>query len=399
MAIEGSQRASAARRKLPWQPYIDATLGFRNHWYAAFFGHELKEGDLCQGLGEKAVEARAETMLGERILFRRCNGVVRAVADQCMHKGVPFSVRPECYTKDTITCWYHGFTYDLRDGTLRTIVTDPNSPLIGKLRLKTYPVEERQGLVFVFIGDLDPPPPLADDLQPGFLDPRLDVYPLGWSKLVRCNWRLAAENGFDPAHAYIHRNSPVIRAFQMPTVLGDTGISPGHGMEIIEGPGPKGVMLVRGAGTPIWEAEIEPGVTLKARYMPGDEGVTDEMVPEVSIWMPGCLKVDPFPTPTSIHFEWYVPVDADHHRYLMTWGRPVETPAQAARFHEEMTTFWKDFITTRFNHDDVTAREAMHDFYAGEDGWNRERLFGPDVVITKWRELASRVNRGIQRRS
>jgi len=26
------------------------------------------------------------------------------------------------------------------------------------------------------------------------------------------------------------------------------------------------------------------------------------------------------------------------------------------------------------------------------------RLFGPDVVITRWQELASRANRGIQRR-
>jgi hypothetical protein len=38
----------------------------------------------------------------------------------------------------------------------------------------------------------------------------------------------------------------------------------------------------------------------------------------------------------------------------------------------------------------------MQNFYANEDGWYRERLFGPDIVVTRWRELASRENRGIQ---
>jgi hypothetical protein len=37
-------------------------------------------------------------------------------------------------------------------------------------------------------------------------------------------------------------------------------------------------------------------------------------------------------------------------------------------------------------------------FYAEEDGWERERLDRPDVIITEWRKLASAHHRGIQRR-
>jgi carbazole 1,9a-dioxygenase terminal dioxygenase component len=40
----------------------------------------------------------------------------------------------------------------------------------------------------------------------------------------------------------------------------------------------------------------------------------------------------------------------------------------------------------------------MQRFYTQEDGWNRERLFRPDLVITEWRKLASRYNRGVQKR-
>jgi carbazole 1,9a-dioxygenase terminal dioxygenase component len=59
---------------------------------------------------------------------------------------------------------------------------------------------------------------------------------------------------------------------------------------------------------------------------------------------------------------------------------------------------WKDMVVNNFNNEDVIAREAMERFYAEEDGWNREYLYRPDIVITEWRKLASKHNRGIQRR-
>src|SRR5207302_9285108 len=139
----------------------------RNHWYPAFFSHELKEGDVSTGSGEPVKEFKSLTMLGERIIFRRLDGKVYAMQDWCLHRGVPFSARPECYTKDTLTCWYHGFTYDMKDGALTAVLTDPACPLIGKLNLRTYPAQERQGIVWVYIGDGEPGL-LEQDVQPGF---------------------------------------------------------------------------------------------------------------------------------------------------------------------------------------------------------------------------------------
>jgi carbazole 1,9a-dioxygenase len=40
----------------------------------------------------------------------------------------------------------------------------------------------------------------------------------------------------------------------------------------------------------------------------------------------------------------------------------------------------------------------MEHFYAQEDGWNQEQLFRPDMIIAEWRRLASKHNRGIQRK-
>jgi len=385
-----------------WGPYLEAALGFRNHWYPALYGAELEEADVSGGLGEPVSNVRSVVMLGERLLLRRIEGRVYSVHDQCLHKGVPFSKKPECYTKGTLSCWYHGFTYDFRTGRLKNIITDPGSPLIGRLALKTYPVEERKGLVFVYIGDGEPTP-LADDVPAGFLDDALTVVPDGWSKEVACNWRLGAENGFDPAHAYMHRNSPLVRGFRVPTVLGDTGLGKGHGMEIINPdrklPGPCGVRLLRGHGQPIWEVEVDAGVRLAARYLPDAPGVMQGMVPEVGIWMPGALRVDPFPAPHIVHFEWYVPVSERTHRYFITWGSMCEDAAAKEAFLDEVKYLWREFVPRYFNNEDMFAREAMDEFYSAENGWSREHLFGPDVVVTAWRRLCSRTHRGIQKRA
>ncbi|MGE0824036.1 MAG: Rieske 2Fe-2S domain-containing protein [Candidatus Binatia bacterium] len=96
--------ASHQQVKHAWRPYLQAKLGFRNHWYPALFSHDL-DGDT-----PKPVK-----VLGERVLLRRVDGRVYAVEDRCAHRRVPFSAKLECYTQETVTCWYHGFTFDPAD--------------------------------------------------------------------------------------------------------------------------------------------------------------------------------------------------------------------------------------------------------------------------------------------
>ena len=61
------------------------------------------------------------------------------VRDQCIHRGARLSARPLCLTDDTVACWYHGSTYDLRDGKLRTIVAAPDDELVGKVGIHPSP--------------------------------------------------------------------------------------------------------------------------------------------------------------------------------------------------------------------------------------------------------------------
>jgi carbazole 1,9a-dioxygenase terminal dioxygenase component len=384
------------QRTRPWERYLEAELGFRNHWYPAFFAAELPEADVSDLQGSPVKNVRTEILLGERILFRRVGGRIFAITDRCRHRGVSLAARPECYTKDTITCWYHGFTYAMDTGKLTAVLTEPRSSLIGQVGLHSYPVEERAGLVWVFIGDIEAPP-LELDVQPGLLDANLAVYPQGWSKVVECNWRTAAENGFDPAHAYIHRNSAFVTDYKIPMVLGDAGLTRGHGMEVVDAPdAPKGVVLKRGGGGGVWEAEVGPGVNVTSRFRPGEPDVIEGMNPEVSVWMPCGLWVEPMPAPGIVHLEWYVPIDKYHHRYIITWAKRVNSDEERDAFFKETAQNWATYIPAVFNQDDVFARNAMREFYDEGNGWREEKLFGPDIVIANWRRLISRQARGVQ---
>ena len=181
----GTSRGSAT-----WtRPLACATTGTR---YS--FHNELKDG-----------ETRPATLLGERLFFKRINGKVYGVADRCLHRGVPFSPRPECYTTHTLTCWFHGFTYDWRDGKLVEILSEAQYALIDKVGLKVYPTFEQHQVIFVWIGDSAPVDIHKKDLQPRFWDDHLVTHPVVRYK-IKCNWRVAAENGFDAAHIYGHRH-------------------------------------------------------------------------------------------------------------------------------------------------------------------------------------------------
>src|SRR5881398_609160 len=68
---KGTVEAWEEQRRKPWQVYVEAELGFRNHWYPAFFGHELKEADVSDRTGTPVQQFKAMTILGEAILFRR----------------------------------------------------------------------------------------------------------------------------------------------------------------------------------------------------------------------------------------------------------------------------------------------------------------------------------------
>ena len=389
-------RANNAKTQSQYQPYKDAAWGFVNHWYPGLFSNELAE-DQVEGI----------QICGIPIVLRRVNGQVYALKDQCLHRGVRLSEKPTCFSKSTISCWYHGFTFDLESGKLVTIVANPDDKLIGTTGITTYPVHEVNGKIFVFVREDSFPdedvPPLADDLpfrfperseqfphpmwpaSPGVLDD--NAVALGMHRTGFGNWRIACENGFDNAHILVHKDNTIVHAMDWVLPLGLLPTSDDCIEVIEEENGPKGMMqwLFTDKWAPVLENQ-ELGLKV--------EGLNGRPY-RTSVVLPGVLMVENWPGEHMTQYEWYVPITDDTHEYWEIIVRVCDTPEERQKHQHRFDHVYKPLCLHGFNDCDIYAREAMQNFYADGTGWDDEQLVATDISPITWRKLASRWNRGI----
>lgn len=163
-----------------------------NHWYV--LGESAELGD--RPLGTRA--------LGQDfVLFRDGDGRARCLSDVCVHKGGSLC-RGEV-VRGAVQCPYHGWRFD-GAGDCVGIPSLGDARLPARARVDAYPVVEKWGFIWVFLGDLSeaerPPVPdffpefEADDGQWRFVRGRY---------VFDCNWVRAIENGVDRTHAvFVH---------------------------------------------------------------------------------------------------------------------------------------------------------------------------------------------------
>jgi phenylpropionate dioxygenase-like ring-hydroxylating dioxygenase large terminal subunit len=356
-----------------WPLYEGIDDGLREYWYPVAWSRTI-------GSKPTAIKLCGINM----VLARDKEGKARALNDRCLHRGVPLSMG-SCEFAGTVSCPYHGWTYDMATGRLVAVITDgPDSPICGKLQVRTYPVEERLGLVWVYPGDLDPPP--VESAIPEEL--RGSAFVFGGRTEVRPgNWRLAAENGFDEGHAkFLHRTA-IWRTFKAMPTWNKVHIDQ-HGR-----------WLFRIEDERHWEADF-PGVghwsnlrwwKIKPKpdqqFRLGNTGNPRSPDPEMlgldlpafsSLTLPGVLRIA---YPKFIHYEFYVPVDADHFRYV---GFMI-------RFARDwrILTFWLKYV--------ALIRPLFHGQFSGQDAWMvaatdapPERLYRPDISLIAWRRMVER---------
>ncbi len=390
------QRINDAKLQSQYQPYKDAAWGFINHWYPALFSEELPE-DGTEGI----------QICGIPIVIRRIEGKLYALKDQCIHRGVRLSAKPLCLSKDTISCWYHGFTFDLETGKLVTIVANPDEKRIGTTGITTYPVEEVCGMIFVFVREDDFPdedvPPLSQDLPIRFPDsserfphPLWPAAPslldegavaLGIHRTGESNWRIACENGFDNAHILIHQDNTIVQAMNWVLPLGILPADDDCITLIEDEDGPKGLMqwLFTDKWVPVLENEK---LNLKV------EGIHGRLY-RTSVVLPGVLMVENWPEDHIVQYECYVPITDDTYEYWEVLVKVFKTEEVRKAFIYRYDRVFKPLCLHGFNDCDLYAREAMHEFYADGTGWDDEQLVSTDISPVTWRKVSSRWNRGI----
>ncbi|HWK15716.1 MAG TPA: aromatic ring-hydroxylating dioxygenase subunit alpha, partial [Rhizobiaceae bacterium] len=143
---------------------------------------------------------RPVRLLGENfVLFRDEKGRYGLLDRDCPHRGADLAFgRLE---DGGLRCAFHGWLFSVDGECLQTPAEPANSPLCKNIRQRSYPVVEKSGILWAYLGEGEPP--AFPDID-CFVAP--DAYTFAFKGLMCCNWLQALEVGIDPAHAsFLHR--------------------------------------------------------------------------------------------------------------------------------------------------------------------------------------------------
>ncbi|MDQ7744218.1 aromatic ring-hydroxylating dioxygenase subunit alpha [Hydrogenophaga pseudoflava] len=145
---------------------------------------------------------KAVRLLGQDfVLFKDAQGRFGLLDRDCPHRGADLAYgRNE---GDGLRCPFHGWKFDVSGQCTETPAEPAGSTLCQRIRQRSYPLVEKAGALFAWLGPQDRTPPPFPALD-CFVAPASHSFV--FKGLWHCNWLQAFEVGIDPAHAsYLHR--------------------------------------------------------------------------------------------------------------------------------------------------------------------------------------------------
>lgn len=163
---------------------------FINFWYPAI---------ASSALTDKPVRVK---MLGlPFVVFRDSQGKAQCLSNVCIHRGG--SLAGGKVEGDTIACPYHGWQFNGAGTCVKIPSIGKDQKIPSRARIDSYPVEERYGLVFAFLGDLPEAerPPIMEIKEWGQPGWRTTLQHWEWD----IDYKRSIENGIDSAHnEFVH---------------------------------------------------------------------------------------------------------------------------------------------------------------------------------------------------
>jgi phthalate 4,5-dioxygenase len=135
------------------------------------------------------------------ILFRDAAGQWGLLDRDCPHRGADLAFAR--HEGDGVRCPFHGWKFDATGRCLDTPAEPASLRLCDRVRQRSYPVLEKSGVLFAWLGaDGTTPPPFPE--FDCFAAPATHTF--AFKGLWQCNWLQAFEVGIDPAHpSFLHR--------------------------------------------------------------------------------------------------------------------------------------------------------------------------------------------------
>ncbi|MGH6769733.1 MAG: Rieske 2Fe-2S domain-containing protein [Xanthobacteraceae bacterium] len=171
-------------------PGTPAGVLMRRYWQPVALVDELA--------GNRPV--KAVRLLGEDLVaFRDDRGRYGLMARACPHRGTDLAYgRLE---DGGLRCAFHGWLFDVTGQCLETPAEPEDSKLCANIRQTAYPVVEKGGILFAYMGPGEPPPFAHFDC---FVAPATHTF--AFKGLIECNWLQSLEVGIDPVHtSFLHR--------------------------------------------------------------------------------------------------------------------------------------------------------------------------------------------------
>jgi phenylpropionate dioxygenase-like ring-hydroxylating dioxygenase large terminal subunit len=358
----------------PYRRFGIPALGFENYWYPIITSREV------------ARKPRAVRLVGCDIVLFRDAGKLFALDDRCPHRGVKLSAGKCAYAgSGTISCPYHGWTFDGASGQLvAALMEGPDSPLTRKLAVRSYPVREFAGLIWIWPGAMEPST-LEDDI-PEYVGRQDSFFSISMYTDYKCNWRALVDNWPQDHHAqYVHRGSPELM-FQPVLPFNLT-------LEPMSLDGDKGIAIKRTGG--MTKAEY-PGLgrfpnnewwrVMKPAGRGNVQGFENSKAHQVygirnqsEVWLPGFVIVGRLSGEYAL-VQWAVPVDAETTRCfnINNWRRLGRWREMYDRLHYHL---WRGWAHDRmFSDQDKVMVEALVP--------GPERLSKTDIGVIAWRKFA-----------
>jgi phenylpropionate dioxygenase-like ring-hydroxylating dioxygenase large terminal subunit len=163
-----------------------------NFWYPICSGRELTA----------SVPVRSRVLGLPFVAFRDASGRACVLSDVCAHRGG--SLGKGKVVDGCIACPYHGWRYD-REGRCQLVPSlGAGARIPPRAKVDSYPVVERYGIVFAFLGDL------PDSERPPLYEIE-EFDDAGWRASdimildINCYYERSIENGVDPIHnEFVH---------------------------------------------------------------------------------------------------------------------------------------------------------------------------------------------------
>ncbi len=340
-------------------------LGHRNYWYPIVESRSVKKRPVSVSL------------LGvDVVLFKGKDGKIVALEDRCPHRGTMLS-RGRILFPGTVSCGYHGWTFNEKGECVAAIVEGPDSRLPGHVCVKSYPTEERFGIVWAFMGE-GKVPPLDEDLPPRLLEPNILVQFV--FEYWPCDWRNVTENYPDMLHAiFVHRNSPEALFQQIP-VWGKMVVKPlddGKGLSVL-GPG----MAMQADYPGLGKFPRNYWFRILKRRTPGGVGA--------EVRMPGYIVLakrrEPYLGFTYSTMQWPIHVGPNKTRILEVSITYPKTFLHKLFYKVWWNTYYKFIHRWFFTYQDKRFMEVQN--YR-----DPEVLSSSDVGVTIYRRLALKIAR------